>query len=675
MFSVIFRHNCQIAIKNKNPKKKKKEKERSKDDQMSLLDRVQRGIQVGLRAARGTTDLDLIGEQLDEMMADGSIEAYLLENEEAKELKKKNKSFLSVRRTSQNVLGLYSMLVRSVGKNELPPPGDPTRDIVLAEFWKKEPILAGAVYSMSAKMTALSWTVIGQSEDANYYAQLLSRSASMEGYDWGAFISASAQDFYTTDRGVFWETPRDDHRLYGRIADLGHIDALQCAMTGNTKRPIFYLSDVTGQHRFFKPGEFIHYSSMPSPRELHFGTGTCASSRAYRAAKLLMGLHDYDSEKLANLPPEGVASVSGLTMDEFQDALALWRASREKNRSLTFPQVLWLVGSQPNATIGVDFVGFSQIPESFDRSTVIEQYVNTLALVFGVDAREFWPISTSSLGTASESEIQHMKAKGKGPGEFVSIVERKINGELPEGVEFSFDTQDIAEDKQAADIAKTWVEALLPLVTGGSPGGPQAGESPPKAENEGEGRGSGLSLKPAGANPQVPGGSPAGFITPDEFLRLLADRGVLPNYLVKDKRVVITDSGISEKEAIVDDFVVYRWKEGVLSVERLPEYTVISPYGEPEEPLLALPAETITQPESDEGVLSWLKQLEEEILEGHRGIRGKPIPTKEALRGNKVTQAAVKVELERWRNHPILSQYVPTEAEGDQEILETLSGR
>ena len=646
---------------------------------MGLLDRVRRGVGVGLKAAQGANELDQIADRLDVMLQDGQLDQYIMDTEVAKATKKKTKSFLNIHRTTDDVLGLYSMLYRSVKEGYLPPIGDPTRDIILAKFWKSEPILAGAVYSMSAKMTALSWTVMGDKKEAKYYAEIFSGAASMGGYDWGSFISATAQDFYTTDRGSFWETPREGNRVYGKLADLGHIDSLQCAMTGNSKKPILYLSEVTGQYKLFRPGEFIHFASMPSPREMYFGQGLCATSRAWRAAKLLMGLHDYDEEKLSNLPPEGVAAVSGLTMDEFQDALAMWRASRESRNSLTFPQVLWLVGSMPNASINLDFIGFSEIPESFDRSTVVEQYINTLALVFGVDAREFWPISTSTLGTASESEIQHMKAKGKGPGEFVSIIERKLNGELPEGVEFAFDTQDIAEDKQAAEIAKTWIEAFLPLVTGGSPGGPQVGDQQAQGNqtNQGEGRGSGLSLKPAGDNPQVPaqeGPGTTGLISPGEFLRLLADRGVLPNYIVRDKRVVVTDSGISEKE--FHDSVIYRWKGGVLSVNRAPAYTVIEDREEKPEkaPLRAveIPLES-SHNGSGENVLTWLKQIEEEILESHRGIRGKPIPEREATRGNKITESAVKAELERWRAHPILSQYVPTVDEGDQEILETLS--
>lgn len=631
---------------------------------MSLLSRIQRGVRVGLQAARGAPDLDTVALRLSELEASGALDHYLIEKEVEKE---GNKTFLNVHKTSQGFINFHSLLTSAVRKNDLPPHGDPTRDLVLAEFWKDEPLLAGAVYSMSAKMTSLSWTVVGKSDEAKHFANIFASGWSMDGQDWGSFISPSTQDFYTTDRGVFWETPRVGHRVYGRLDSIGHIDALQCAMTGNSKKPVFYLSDVTGQDRFFRPGEFIHFASLTSAREGQYGMGFCASSRAWKAAKLLLGLHQYDEEKLANLPPEGVAAVSGLTMDEFQDALAIWKAAREKNNSLTFPQVLWLIASQPGASVNVDFVGFSQMPESFNREIVVQQYINTLALDFGVDAREFWPISSGTLGTASESEVQHMKAKGKGPGEFVSIVERKLNAEMPEGVDFSFDTQDIAEDQQAAETAKTWIEALLPLVTGGSPGGPKMGETEKPTGGNGE-----PALDAAGPVSE-PGGQES-IISKQEFLRLLADRGVLPNYIVGDSRVVVTDSGIMEKE--YSEYVMFRYKAGVLTAERLPSYTVRD-VPKVQKPIELPPpskngnlTSNFTTDELSE-TFSWIKEIADDLLEGRRSIRGKPISEREALRGDRATKAAIKAELERWRKHPILRDYAPTVDE-EQEVIESV---
>jgi hypothetical protein len=557
------------------------------------------------------------------------------------------KSHLDIRRASNDVGFFYQMLHRAVKRGDLPPQGDPMADFVLADYWKHEPILAGAVYSMTAKIGALTWTVTGQKRMAMNTAKMLGRAASMEGYDWGGFIVSSSQDFYTTNRGVFWDVNRadedrfDDLELYLRpVADIGHIDALCCALTGNSKKPMIYQSVVTGQKRWFRPGEFIHFASMVSPREEHTGIGFCASARAWRAAKLLTGLHDYDEEKLNNLPPEGVAAVTGLTLNEFKDALAFWKSARKANNSLTFPQVLWLLAGQSNTKVELEFIGFSQLPESFNREVVIDQYVNTLALVFGVDAREFWPISTSSMGTAAESEIQHLKAKGKGPGELITTIERKINAELPDGAVFAFDTQDSGEDKVASEIAKGWVDALLPLTAAG--------------------------------------GATEDILTKEQLLRLLADKRVIPNWMVPDERSVVTDSAIQEKtwrelDDSDGDPIVITYKEGLLTADRLPTYQILAP--ESRQTNVSVPV-AIAVPKNGEvsvyDPLVELKALADKILVEHRNIVGDPIPDKETARGGNVTRNAIKAEIERWRNHPELAQYVPTSDSDLEEILQTV---
>jgi len=425
------------------------------------------------------------------------------------------------------VLGMF-MSIQALGKSDgIPKRGTVAYSRWLDAIWKEEPILAGAVYSMVAKMQAMTWKVEGGRNNANQVSQMLSRTRYLSGNEWGGFIGTSAIDFYTQDNGVWWDVTRRGGQ-WGKMSDLATIDTRCCKMTGNPKRPMYYYSAATNQEIWYKPGMFIHFASMPLPNEVAHGMGYCATSRAARAAKLLMALHDYDAEKLSNLPPEGIASVTGMSDKEFRQAIAMWQAERKKNNSLTFPQVLWLVGNNPGAKVEISIQSFSAIPESFDRQTVVAQYVNTLALDFGVDTREFWAISTGALGTASEAEVQHLKARGKGGGEFITMVERSLNAELPEDVVFEFDTQDIEEDMVAANIAKAWIEAYLPLAF------PKAGEAA-------------IDIK--------------------TFKRLLADKQVLPEWVVGDERIAIT-SGEIHKEYL-EDVIRFIWRAGRLSGAKL----------------------------------------------------------------------------------------------------------
>lgn len=653
---------------------------------MSIFSRIQRGLSAGVRAFNNTPNFKRAEAVIDQMIKDGELKT--MEQKEAPVSK------LDIRKTSSDVVNPYVAfnMLRSYfsenAPNVLPEYGDIGRDIVLADFWRMEPILAGAVYSMSAKMSSMKWNITGPRLKSLKAARMLARATHIRGQDWGSFMSSTAVDFYTTNNGVFWETARERasnsrslNALAAPLADIGHIDSLCCTLTGNTKFPMIYYSEITGQQLRFKKGEYLDFASLPSPRERMLGIGFCAVDRAYRAAKLLFGLHDYDEEKLSNLPPEGVAAVTGLTMDEFMDALILWRKGREADNSLTFPQVLWLIGSQPETQVGLDFIGFSQIPESFNRNDVVNHYVMTLALDFGVDAREFWAISSGSLGTASESEIQHLKAKGKGPGEFISTVERHINGELPEGVDFGFDTQDIEEDATAAAVAKAWVDVFYPLYQGTpadqkgdgamgrveetqTPKPPKkgmVGDQQPKSPQQQPGAVPGAGTQQAG----MPGnfGAPAveQVITKEQLIRLLADKGVLPDYMVNDKRISIEDSDIHIDKHNYEDDAKFVWENGILKEARLPPIVLGSSAYVADEPEVS--GFSNVEDSSYSNIMRYLKQKEGEIFSGVRGIHGKPIPETEVVRGASVTKRTVEDELERWRNHPILSKYVPTKEE------------
>lgn len=512
-------------------------------------------------------------------------------------------------RDTKNMLtvGMFNLIRDFAAKaDKVPAYGTLERAAYLDRIWREEPILAGAVYSMVAKMQALTWRIEGGKRNATYYAKLLARAAYGHKHDWSGFIASCAEDFYTQDNGVFIQLVRSGNAMTGKLTDIGHIDSQCCVLTGSAAVPMIYSSAVTGQvNEPFRKGEFIHIASLPSAREEYFGAGFCAVSRALRAAKLLMGLHDYDAEKLANLPPEGVAAVTGMTPDEFYDALELWRKMREADNSLTFPQVLWLLGSQPNANVGVDFVGFSQIPESFDRQTVVSQYVNTLALCFGVDTREFWAISTGALGTAAEAEVQHLKAKGKGAGEFIVLIERALNGELPDDVIFRFDTQDIEEDMIAAGVAKAWVDAYLPLVTD------------------------------------------VEALELDQFKRLLVDKGVLPEWIMSDERLTISSSEVhGVHKELVEDIICYVWEMGKLKTR--PVVRLAAPVA-----FKQLPATTAED------------VIDGEVVEPVRAIHGKPIPEKEIARGATVSKKAIKNELRRWGTIPELQPYTVDISEVD----------
>jgi hypothetical protein len=78
-----------------------------------------------------------------------------------------------------------------------------------------------------------------------------------------------------------------------------------------------------------------------------------------------------------------------------------------------------------------------------------------ISLGFGMDIREVFPIFGGG-NTRGEAVLAHLKGRGKGPGQFLGVLRRLVKSKiLPPYLDFDFDFRDDAEDRQAAEIAKT----------------------------------------------------------------------------------------------------------------------------------------------------------------------------------------------------------------------------
>lgn len=491
-------------------------------------------------------------------------------------------SRLDYRRTKRVVSSQYFYdFIESFAKRgkEFPKRGTHEYDRKLDELWKKEPILAGTVYGMVAKAQSKPWQIEGGRNNSRKSARMLANAKfSYWKAGWWGFAGMSALDFYTTRLGTMWGMLRRDNAQFGQLIGLEHIDSLSCYLTGSVTKPVRYESAETGQTIFFKNGEILNITSLGLSREKELGAGFCAVERALQAARVLVLLLDYDEEKLLNLPPEGIASVSGLTQDEFLDAIAMWQEARKGDGSLTFPQVLWLLSQQPGQNVNVDVASFSNLPEQFNRESVVNAYVNTLANAFGVSASDIWFMGGGPFGTGKEAELQHVLAKGKGEGEWFSVTTEEINKELPEDVVFTYNTQDIGEDLIAAQTAQAWITALQPLFE----------------QSE--------TLQIDGA----------------DWKRLFVSKGVLPEWMgtqQEDARTIIGSGdlpGLLKEEA--DDIVCFVYELGKLQQYKRP---VISTYRrlkqEEAKPVPAIRGTPIPLQEAEAGARVTKKAIESEL--------------------------------------------------------------
>lgn len=333
--------------------------------------------------------------------------------------------------------------------DDLPAWGAPLRTAKLREYVHNEPILSGAFSSMVQKACSLDWQVIGGRNRIKRFQELLAEAE--DGKGWQNTLSPLVQDYWGTDLGGAWELARRTKN--GPVEGVYNLDAECLTLTGSVSYPIRYTPKLNSGKLSKKdavklrPGDFARIVDLPSADEAKYTLGFCAVSRAIRASKVLLALYNYEEEKLTDMPMPGVVTVTGLTMGEVADAFALYQAHRDSKQQAIFKGLLWLAAqTSPGMSIDAKLVSFAGLPENFDKDQTFSLYIYTLALAWGVDAREFWP-ATQSGATKGEAEVQAQKAKGKGFGQMLSAVERTINWSiLPSGIEFAFDRRNDDDD-------------------------------------------------------------------------------------------------------------------------------------------------------------------------------------------------------------------------------------
>jgi len=326
--------------------------------------------------------------------------------------------------------------------------GLPERDQWLREFWKSpgNDILQGAVSSVVKKMKALPWTVTGGERLATRYQSIMANAE--QGKGWGIFLSKVVEDYLTQDRGAFIEIIHVTSNPNSPIVGLAHLDAGRCWPTGQIETPVLY-EDQDGKQHLLKETQAIHFADLASPDETMNDRGMCAVSRVLKAASVIRSFNQYKDEKLSTRPVPGLAVASGVTQQQIRQALVSADEEEiQQHGRLMFRNIPIIAALSAEHDVSLDMVEFRSIPDGFNTESETEMYVNILALAFGVDPREFWP-HTAAGATKADALVQAMKARGKGPGDMISQIERAINWKvLPVRCEFKFDFQDDEEDRR-----------------------------------------------------------------------------------------------------------------------------------------------------------------------------------------------------------------------------------
>lgn len=344
--------------------------------------------------------------------------------------------------------------------NMISPWWSPSRDKGLRNFWKRGDHLAGAVYTMTSKMTAIPFKIVPRDPsvkedviEARKLTEMLRGSAQF-GDGWVVFFSKFVEDLLTCDNGAFAEVigpgPKDGP-LTGAPYSVAHLDSFRCQRTGNAEFPVIY-HDVDGRMYKLHFTRVIFTSQMASPIAEMNGVGFCAVSRSVNVAQTLMDILIYKQEKLGSRPHRVVLiTKGGLDPSDVQSAFQLAESSMDSQGLSRYSKVV-VAGNAAMPEAGLDKIELSELPDGFSEETSITFGMAAIALGFGVDARELFP-AMSAGATRADALLAHLKQRGKGPGQIISTVEMAFDTKyLPPHLAFVFDFQDDAEDRQRAEI-------------------------------------------------------------------------------------------------------------------------------------------------------------------------------------------------------------------------------
>lgn len=337
------------------------------------------------------------------------------------------------------------------------------RDRALAEFWRSVDLASGAMYAMASKIATIPWHVEPRDSaitshfvDANRYERRIRETAEF-GAGWDAFIQKQMLSLLGQDNGRFMEiidmNPNKAGPVMGPVVSIAHLDPSRCRRTANPEYPVVYYG-IDGKRRKLHWTRVAFEAQMPSERVDMYGVGVCAISRAAAYSQRILDINKYNEEKLGSRPMRAMMLVSG-GLDAEAVGAALQVAYQEMDaRQLSRFSTIPIIGSPDLETPDIKLVSLSSLPDGFDEEKATTIAMSAIALAFGVDARELWPM-TGSGSTRADAILSHIKQRGKGPGHILSSTERMFNNwVLPPYLQFIFDFQDDAQDRQRAEIER-----------------------------------------------------------------------------------------------------------------------------------------------------------------------------------------------------------------------------
>ena len=354
------------------------------------------------------------------------------------------------------------------GATGLPRYGSMMRDRILAESPMIEDMWASAVGLAITKQSSLGWRI---EDDAQSQRRIHAAQRMLLAFDgdYVAGITRHLRDYLLTNNGAFVEIVRASTARGSRIIGLMQLDSLRCHRIDDPAYPVLYEDRRGAFHRL--PAEnVIAFADLPSARIEHAGMGHCAADRVWSTILKRAAVETYFREKVSGARNLAIHFVTNVNAERLREALhAEGRDLAGRGyvlyRGATIIPMLSGGGAETPTVITIPL---AEIPDGFDpeqeRRAANQIYANAL----GIPVQDIQPLSGQGLGTGTQTIILDEAAQGHGLAAWRRSWQQAMTHRvLPTTTTFYFDSNDLRDRQQRAQILASVAGAVGPLVQQG----------------------------------------------------------------------------------------------------------------------------------------------------------------------------------------------------------------
>lgn len=333
------------------------------------------------------------------------------------------------------------------------------RDGFLARVWREDTHWAGMVRQAAAIDANRGWSLIGGRNQVNRFKRVMHThivAPDVIGHYEG--IEAGSIAFHTADIGCIKELARDGEG--GPVRGFLHVPPTSARLTNIIDAPL----TVDGVP--FSYDDYFRVVNIADVSGSNPGYGYCSTSMMLALVKIMIGVMAHKQEKLAAELPQGYMTVSGMTDEQFWNAMETRVANLVSKDRDYFGGIAVLCS---DAAIELKLLALSQLPDNFNEEMFTESFMYAGALVLGYDPAEFWPVKRGGIGSnAEEARAQKQKATGKGERTFSSRYYERVRENFPKTLDIQLDERDDSGDLIVAEVKKAKADVVMTLFEKGA---------------------------------------------------------------------------------------------------------------------------------------------------------------------------------------------------------------